>query len=151
MSAFVVSHDHIDALLSLALAHRTYGPVSYFVKDTQRLVAITEENVTEVGRILLTECERSVNHRYPGEDELPGTIGQNAATYTFRPWPRALDPVAVLKGCDCFDYQACETDDYEASLAWTIIQAIRKRAIHGLPGYDNAEGWEFRRAKRAVH
>jgi hypothetical protein len=151
MSAFVVSHDHIDALLSFALSNRTYGPVSYYVTDTQRLVAITEENATEVGRILLTENERSVRSRYPaaacGDEAMPGTVGQDAESYKFRPWPRPVDPVAALKGCSCFDYQACETDDYESSLAWTIVNAIRDRAISRLPGYDNAQGWEFNRAK----
>lgn len=41
MSAFVVSHDHIDALLSFAMQRYSYGPVSYFIKDTRRRVDIT--------------------------------------------------------------------------------------------------------------
>lgn len=153
MSAFVVSHDHIDALLSFASKRDTYGTVSYYVKETGRRVDITTENATEVGRILLTENERSIYARYtdcrPGDDNKPGTIGEDEANYAFRPWPfnAPLSAVSILKACSCFDYQACETDDYEDSLAATIIEAIRGRAINRLPGYDDAPGWEFSRAR----
>lgn len=152
MSAFIVGHDHIDALISFAMARYTYGPVSYYVPETQTRVTITQDNATEVGRILLTENERSIYHRYPDvkpgqNDSKPGTWGEDAETYNFKQWPlnQPLSPVSIIKGCDCFDYQACETDDYEQSLAHTIIEAIRKRAVSRIPGYDDAPGWEFRR------
>jgi hypothetical protein len=149
MSAYVVGHDHIDALLTFATADdpQSFGPISYRLEPTGNRVEITTLNATEIGRKLLTENERSVNHRYPGDDDLPGTIGEEAAGYTFRPWAKAPDAIAILKGCDCFDYQACETDDYRASDAFRIIDAIRARAISRLPGYTNAPGWEFRRQK----
>lgn len=145
MSAFIVSHDHIDALLTFAMQRDVSGPVSYYVEETQKRVDITQVNATEVGRILLTENERSVNHRYSDCD---APVGEDAANYEFKPWPfnRPLSPVSILKGCACFDYQACETDDYSGTLAHTIIQAIRHRAIKRLPGYENAYGWEFYRS-----
>jgi len=61
-----------------------------------------------------------------------------------------LTPIAVLKGCECFDYQACETDDYRSSIACTIINAIRTRAILCLPDYDDAPGWDFTRKQPAT-
>lgn len=149
MSAFIVSHDHIDALLTFASERHRYGAVSYYVKETGARVVITEENATEIGRILITENERSVYARYSdcGPGNAPGTIGQDAANYTFKRWPYSspLTAVSILKGCSCFDYQACETDDYEDSLAFEIVNTIRKRAISRLPGYDDAPGWEFDR------
>ena len=151
MSAFIVSHDHIDALLSFASKRDSYGSVSYYVKETGAHVSITEQNATEIGRILLTENERSIYARYPdckpGDDRKPGAIGEDAAGYNFKPWPihSPLLAVSILKACSCFDYQACETDDYDDSLAATIIDAIRNRAIRRLPGYDDAPGWEFHR------
>jgi hypothetical protein len=147
MSAYIVGHDHIDALLTFATRRDRFGPVSYLPASGNR-VEITSYNATEIGRILLTENERSVRHRYPGDapGDLPGTSGEDAARYSFRPWqPQSPPAVAILKGCDCFDYQACETDDYDTSLAARIIEAIRKRAIHRLTDYENAPGWEFRR------
>lgn len=148
MSAFVVGHDHIDALLTFAMSGR-HGSASY--RANGRRVYITRENATEVGRILLTENERSVYHRYPdcgpGSDNTPGTIGEDAQTYEFRAWVGALSAVSIIKGCSCFDYQACETDDYEDSLAAEIIRGIRDHALSRLPGYDEAPGWEFDRAR----
>ena len=143
MSAYIVDHDHIDALLSFAIQH----DVRYVVNGA--CIEISKTNATEIGRILLDENERSVRHRYPGcdPDELPGTIGQNAACYKFRRWP-ALVPLAalsILKACDGLEYQCCETDDYEQSLAANIVGAIRKFAISRLPGYSESPGWSMSR------
>lgn len=138
MSAFIVCHDHIDALLTFATAEQA----------TSNGVEITARNATEIGRILLTENERSVSHRYPGDVDLPGTIGEEAADYTFRPVDPVPAPLAILKACECFDYQSCETDDYRDSEACKIVDVIRSRAISRLPGYSNAPGWDFRREAR---
>jgi len=144
MSAFIVGHDHIDGLLTFATGKKYGSPVSYYLPGGR--VDITEQNATEIGRILLTENERSVKYRYPGEttDTLPGTIGEDAVSYKFKPF-YGLPAVAILKACSCYDYQACETDDYQESVACKIIDAIRGRAITSLPGYDDANGWELRR------
>lgn len=154
MSAFIVSHDHIDALLTFAKLHRVsyYVPQSICNKPGGVRVDIGHDNVTEVGRILLTENERSVRHRYDdcAADDLPGTIGENAASYNFREFgelyrlPAAKKCAWILNGCRCFDYQACETDDYEASLAHRIIEAIQAAAIRALPHIDDAP-WEINR------
>lgn len=129
MSAWVVSHDHIDALLT-------------FTKDRTM-------DRTETGRLLLKENVRSVAHRYPGDSEadLPGKCGETADGYKFRYFepfsPAANMPAAkkaawVLKACQCFDYQSCETDDYEQSAAWKIIRSIESEAIMSLPHYEQA-------------
>jgi hypothetical protein len=68
----------------------------------------------------------------------------------FVPFDERPTPVSLLKGCDCFDYQACETGDYGSSIACAIIEAIRKRAILCLPEYDDAPGWDFTRKKHAA-
>ena len=145
MSAFIVGHDHIDALLTYAIEKR----VSYWVPDTQTRVSVTKENATEIGRILLAENERSVGHRYGEIDpaDMPGPTGEDDANYRYKLWSRPLSAIAILKGCSCFDYQACETENYETTLAYKIIDAIRHHAIHSVPGWDNAEGWEFRRPR----
>jgi len=136
MSAFVCSNDHIDALLTFAIN----SSVSYW-NGTDR-TAITRHNATEVGAILIDENLRSVGERYRGD---LGGEDNAAAEYVFRTFGHVPDAVAVLKGCSCYDYQACETDDYNKSVAYTIVDAIRAAAIRRLPGYENAEGWEFRR------
>jgi hypothetical protein len=149
MSAYIVDHDHIDALLSYGIEQN----VRYVVRESSSIVEINSTNATEIGRILLDENERSVRHRYPDTDvdELPGTIGQNAANYKFRRWPQrsALVALTILKACDGFDYQACETDDYRQSIAYSVIDAIRGYAIRRLPGYSDTPGWIMSRPVKA--
>jgi hypothetical protein len=149
VSAYIVDHDHIDALLSFAIEHQ----IRYVVPETKSCVEIELANATEVGRILLTENERSVRCRYPDCDvkELPGTMGEDAATYKFRRWParHPLSAMTILKACSGFDYQACETEDYEQSLAAVIVRKIRDYAINRLPGYSESPGWHLCRPVNA--
>jgi hypothetical protein len=151
MSAYIVGHAHIDALLTFALSKRYGRRVVYTANET--LIEINCDNASEIGRILLTENERSVRHRYPNAaaNDLPRTIGEDSANYEFSPFDGGLTPVAVLKGCDCFDFQAYETDDYKSSIACAIIDAIRKRAIICLPEYNLAPGWDFTRKNPAAN
>lgn len=140
MSAFVVSHAHIDALLTFADNKRMLNDIGYHIDRNKQFTW------TDIGRILLAENERSVCHRYPDTTpgDCPGTIGEEAISYRFKTWQPAFRMqftqlcVTVIKACDCFDYQACETDDYAESISHRIIEAIRAKAVRCLPGYDNA-------------
>ena len=55
---------------------------------------------------------------------------------------RVLTPIQVIKACNCFDYQACEVENYEETEAAKIIEAIRAAAIERLQGMEEAE-WEI--------
>jgi hypothetical protein len=147
MSAFVVSHDHIDALLSFAKDKRMLSQLGYYIQPSKA----DQFEWTDVGRVLLAENDRSVCHRY--SDCSPG--GEEVTGYTFR----YFEPFAhmqhtkkcvwVIKNCDCFDYQACETDDYPQTVAHRIIAAIRAAAIRGLPDYETAP-WGIDRGRSAA-
>ena len=47
-------------------------------------------------------------------------------------------PVEIIKLCDCYDYQSCETRDWETTEAFAICAALRAAAIDSLPGYEDA-------------
>lgn len=140
MSAFMVSHAHIDALLTFADNKRMKDQLGWHVSKVDQL------DWTDIGRVLLAENERSVCQRYPDcvPGNLPGMIGEEAITYRFKTWQPAFRMqhtqlcIWIIKACNCFDYQACETDDYSASIAHGIIEAIRGKAVRCLPGYDDA-------------
>jgi hypothetical protein len=117
MSAFIVSDATIDAL------------VTYAIGGGSRRA--TNLDPQEAGQLLVNENYRSCNHRYRGERGEPHT-------YSWRPYPRPLTPVEAIKLCNHYDYQACETDDYEKTEAANLIRQIRDKAIHSLPGYDEA-------------
>lgn len=52
---------------------------------------------------------------------------------------RRIKPVEILKSVGCYDYQACECADYEASDAAKLVGRIRSYAIARLPGWDAAQ------------
>jgi hypothetical protein len=147
MSAFLVSHDHIDALLSFAKDKRMKDRLAHYTGDQFA-------DWTKIGSALLTENVRSLNTRYPdtidNPENMPGKIGETYDGYSFRYFQPFMHMqhvkkcVWVIKACDCFDYQACETEDYRESNAATIVNNIRREAVRCLPDYDAAP-WEINR------
>ena len=137
MSAFVVSHIHINALLTFADLKKMRNQIGYRIDQ-----GAAQHSWSTIGQILLAENERSVCTRYPDctEANKPGTIGEEAISYHFKTWNQAFalqhDKLCVwiMKACDCFEYQACESDDYEQTIAHSIIDTIRSKAIHSLFG-----------------
>jgi hypothetical protein len=130
MSAFIVNKEHIDALVNYMVAHK----VSYWTGNNR--VNVTRFNAEEIGRILLDENVRSVNHRYSRISEYEKEV---ASAYSFAFSYRQLSPVQIIKAVHCLDYQSCETDDWETTLAYKICQAILRTACYNLPGYEQAQ------------
>lgn len=136
MSAFVVSKEHIDALVTAGLEFgRPYGPMRWYWGNPARSNELRAETAGQVGAMLWAENQRSVNFRYT-EDEIE-------EPYQFERMPGTpIPPVIVLKALQCFEYQACESDDWRETEAYAFCQALRKRAISRLGGYDAAP-WEI--------
>jgi hypothetical protein len=145
MSAFIVSHAHINALVN-------YGNLDRFgltvrLADGSTLNFSHSEDLQRAATIMLAENYRSIQYRYPdtieNPQDAPGTIDELGQPIVFNFSSRyPTNPVHILSMCRCFDYQACETGDYEASDAARIVEAIRSRAIANLPGMDDAP-WDW--------
>jgi hypothetical protein len=59
-----------------------------------------------------------------------------------------LNPVQVLKSCNCYEYQTCEHPGWKRSQAHTFIETLKATAIRKLAGYEKADwGWPGRLAK----
>ena len=134
MSAYVVGRDHVWYLVE-ALGQLVHSEAAF---DKQ----------AEWGQTLWDENVRSVQYRYPDCPlaELPGPIDctYQYGAHEIRRIPSVTaDPVAVLKACDGYEYQACETDDWADTPAHGLIERLRVLAIHALPGYEDA-AWEVR-------
>lgn len=131
MSAFIVSDYHINYLLNWANRQRYFsikiGPTDYRGDDSKSLESL--------GNLLKRANYQSVNTRYNQKD-VPEPFKLEWLLST------KIDPVQVIKACDCFDYQACEVPDYERTDAAKVIDRIRSGAWHALPGYEEAE-WEI--------
>ncbi len=145
MSAFVVSHKHINAIVSYGTVP-VYGDAARIrLNDGTTLYFDDYGDLQHAAEILLAENVRSVQERYPDTvdnlKDMPGVIAEVGEPIIFR-FVNGKKPVDIIKACDCYDYQACETDDYNTTDAHRIVDNIRERAINNLPGYDEAP-WEI--------
>jgi hypothetical protein len=145
MSAFVVSREHIDALVTAALdatPRRVGAPIAWYWPAIDRAEDNTatlrakryearREEASRIGAMLWATNVHSVNHRYDEDDW--------EDVYEYRRHPFDLSPVAILKAIDCYEYQSCEHDDWPTSEAHAFCQALRRAYIHLLPGYDTAD------------
>lgn len=152
MSAFMVSESHIAYLLeaathprilrgSSALRWRPFADPS--LGTARELYPSGDRAMWEqAGSMLWAENWRSVCYRYPD------TTSGRAPLFGWK--PRRLppvEPVQVLKACACFEYQACETPDWEESEAFRFIDSLRRHAIAALDGYEDA-AWDIEDAER---
>lgn len=153
MSAFMVPVEHIRAMINAGLEGR-YGPLSWqsrAMTDEERERAyepgqpwgpeaptvaalivrqLTLQTAERVGAMLLAENRRSVDFRY-AEEELE-------EVYTHGPSGRR-SVVEIFKAIACYEYQSCETPDWEQSEAFAFCAALRYELGTRLPGYDDAE------------
>lgn len=128
MSAFIVSSDHITAILA-----------GYTLRSS-RDERLTPEELTIMGKMLWLENCRSVAYRYDEEPDACWTEFKFETRY--RVYPPVTEIPALLKLCDCLEYQSCERPDYEDSQAYKRLQRIRGTLIRALPGYEAAP-WAF--------
>lgn len=136
MSAYIVEDFHINGLVTWAAMFHGNDRVSYYWNDSWHPIQGDEQRVAEV---LYAENVRSVNERYRNERNSP-------EGFKFKEVLGAVmhhTPVEIIKACRCYSYQACETDDWKASEAFAIIEAIVESAIEHMPGYAAAE-WGLR-------
>ena len=170
MSAFICSPEHFKALAIFA-SSRVGGYGSAHLRVDPRYVEQLDlggkylaschvdqfadlnqhELATLYADVLYQENIRSVFAHYPQDktiNDLPGLIdkpdhivvtGRDESLACYR---SQVSPVAILKMCDCLEYQYCETEDGEKSLAHVLMQNIRKAAIRQLPGYEDAP-WDY--------
>ncbi len=134
MSAYLVSDAHLNYLASyITKRDRMNGAAHLFISGKSVTIPQGDDDgAQKIVEVLIQENLRSLSARYPNDGDATAVVPKFQRVITF-------DAVQVLKACDCFDYQACENDDYELSEAAGIVDAIRRRAIHALPGYDAAK------------
>lgn len=127
MSAFVLDNKHINVIMSAAAPRYPGDGFSYYWQGQRHY---SGGRTQEIGQKLVDENFRSVNYRY-NKAEQPYTF----LNIVLR---RVYSPVEVIKACNCYNYQACETPDWKDTEARAIVHALRKRAIRQLEGYDEA-------------
>lgn len=122
MSAFVVTENHTDYLVHAfaAWVERECDPA----------------RMSDWAHVLERENVRSVNFRYAGSSHVPEEAQAERRSVAKEP-PLPLDPVTVLKAIACYEYQACETSDWEQSDAFAWSERLKAAALARLPEYSN--------------
>ena len=147
MSAFIVGVPHLRALTHFAFAHEVHDLESF--ADQARP---GEGFRNAFGRLLLEQNSRSMRHRYE-PDVAAARIGPGPATFDAGPQDVRLQaPLVILKACSCYDYQACETEDYHRTWASAAIDRIRRAACGELlqdlfRSAPDLPGWPLRSAE----
>ena len=123
MSAFIVSEKHINTLVTWASKN---GIVCKGcpVKGHEQGFAT----------MLYRQNVRSVNYRY----------NEDTPFYGIRYEPTKVEAIKenlqIVKACNCYDYQACETDNYDKTLAALLVEKIRHFAAR-LDGLTEIEAY----------
>lgn len=151
MSVYIVSIHHIRALVNAGLNLRD-GPLrwersvptaeqrerayqrgmpwgSEALEVVKEITAVlTRETAERVGAMLVAQNRYSADFRYD-ESEIE-------ELYTHGPSSRRT-VIELLGAINCYEYQACETPDWEQSEAYRFCDALRRALIRELPGWNN--------------
>lgn len=150
MSAFMVDKAHIDLIVAGAI-HGPYDnkmPLLNTRAEHNRLrirmggnhIEASPEYANEIGQMLVDENVRSLRFRYSDitEDELGGDWVENYE-YT-DPVYRASIP-ELSHAIRCYNYQACEHEDYDTSDAKWFVDAFTLFLLEAVKGERGPWGW----------
>ena len=141
MSAYLVEDEHVKQLTAYLCRGDRYSLEQLsqyhgcgFSHDYSKDFIQAEVLATHFANILMCENYRSLRARYD-DAEIPHRV-----KVTLGEVMRAtqIPAVNVLHSIACFEYQACESDDWDQTDAYKICEQIRCAAIRSLPGYDDA-------------
>ncbi len=139
MSAYLVSNAHINALLHFyrVKEQRMHSELHIYNGHGVCLGAWhRDETWVKAAQILFAENVRSLCARYPSDKAATyGTFTER--DYYFPVTAKPLSAVQAIKACQCYSYQACETDDWPTTQAHALISQIKGAAINALPGYED--------------
>lgn len=140
MSAYIVSDDHLDLLITAAMHG---GRWDKGLRVNGRTFE-SREDANDLGAILAAENRRSVNYRYQ-EDDLE-TIYQWRPDGIARYLGGVLTWGDVLGALRCYEYQACEAPDWESTDAYQVCEALRRKVC----GIISGDAWSWDRSDLAA-
>lgn len=140
MSAFMCDGEHFAAIIG------TYAAMMERSHLHEREVHAEgfEASLLERARMLARQNLRSVDHRYDGNAEAVADFNVQAvisapSSKQIRRWrEKPLAPGELFKALDCYEYQACENDDWKQTQAKDLCDIIRKMACQEVPGWEAA-------------
>jgi hypothetical protein len=128
MSCFIVSDEHLSAILQFCKAHT--GPRTEDFNGTS-----TPEELTAVGRQLQQVNAAAFRCRYSGRhaEDLP----TEDYAYT-EPTTPPVSAIAFIKLVDALAYQCSDWTDWDASMHRSLLDQWQRKALHRLPGFTRS-------------
>jgi hypothetical protein len=133
MSAYVVQAEHINVLIWAA--HQGFrwhrSNFAWIYDNPIRVNHLTDDNLDQVGQMLVDANTASVNYRHVHSPALEPYLYR----YT-RPLHTSWSIVEVLNAVDYYEYQSSQPNDWDTSQAHAFCRELQKMLIQALPGYD---------------
>ena len=140
MSAYQLPDAHLGAIARWAIDHNRGAFVRVYWEGSSR-----QYDFDAIARILAAANYRSVRARYPS-GPLPGPVdaedGPVRCALRQSQYAR-LEAVDMLKALASYSYQACESDDFDTTEAYALMQHLKGAAIRALPGFDASPAWNI--------
>jgi hypothetical protein len=147
MSCFIVSREHIHVLVDAAFRFmRTHGAsdFSFYTplrnaseSGTSKRFTYAFDEHDRLGAMLEAENLRSYTCRY-GERTATEESVKLADPYVHRPPRKKLTTIELLKAVHCYEYQACESTDWEFTQARAFCHSLERSIVCAMPGYSEA-------------
>ena len=136
MSAYVVDNKTISALAKAFERWEVkYKAENYINTNTSSVFIDVGKLIHDIGQSLLDQNYKSVNYRY----------NEDTPTPNFKFEDVEIDE-GIVYGCiRCYNYQACETDDYYESEIYKSLERLKAKMLERLIrkcGMDT-EGWGY--------
>lgn len=143
MSAYILQDDTFDLLVTAGLYGVGIDGGLRVYHEGNIITYNRYEHADILGTILKTANYDSVNYRYKESTEVEGYRYKSEGISQYLggkviPWGQ------VLKSARCYEYQSCETPEWDKSLAKAIVDAITMKVCGFIAEQDNAE-WEWTR------
>ena len=134
MSAFIMSDDEINTIVSYFIDPNHRIDSTPYLKIGESYEYLNADNSNLIAKILMDANVKSVNERYE-DDQTP--------SYEFEYLPQARKrPVGNIIGAlDCYEYQSCESNEWDTSNAREIVASLRKHLLKTIAEKDGTYTW----------
>jgi len=136
MSAFIISNNHALLIAIAHLSDYTHGGDNTILKYPRPFEVIKE------ARALLAENIKSVNHRYPDNENFEETkailSGLNIDEKGIKLLIHRRAAIDIIKQIHCYTYQSCEHDGWETSWSYATCKETTDKLIPHIAGYESA-------------
>lgn len=135
MSAYTMHAEEINTIVSYFVHTKaTVHGEGAWLRIGEKYDYLNYDHAEEVGKILMDENIRSVNSRY-AQDTGSDYKFEYDATAHKRPMGN------IIGALECYEYQACETDDWHTTNAHEIVQQLRRHLLKTIAEKDGTYTW----------